>query len=58
MFCTFINDHILILAIHVDNCLLTGSSSKLITVYKQQLNAKYLLTDLGKIHWLHSIKVM
>jgi len=53
-----INKHILILAIHVDDCLMTGSSINLITDYKKQLNAKYLLTDLGEIHWLLGIKIM
>jgi len=50
MFYTRINKHILILAIHVDDCLMTGSSINLITDYKKRLNAKYSLTDLGKIH--------
>ena len=58
MFYAHINNHILILAIHVDDCLMTGSSINLITDYKKRLNAKYLLTDLGKIHWLLGIKIM
>src|SRR6267142_119755 len=57
MFYTHINNHILILAIHVDDCLMTSSSISLITDYKKRLNAKYSLTDLGEIHWLLSIKI-
>jgi hypothetical protein len=47
----------LILAIHVDNCTLMGSSSALITQYKERLNACFPLTDLGPIHWLLGIKI-
>ena len=47
----------LILAVHVDNCILTGTSSRLITRYKRKLNACHALTDLGPMHWLLGIKV-
>ena len=50
-------DHIIILAIHVDDCMITGSSVKLIAYYKESLNARYPLTDLGEIHWLLGIKI-
>jgi hypothetical protein len=46
-----------ILAIHVDNCTLTGSLSALITQYKQRINACFPLTDPGPIHWLLGIKI-
>jgi hypothetical protein len=49
--------HVLILAVHVDDCMFTGSSNKLITLYKHKLNACYALTDLGPIHWLLGIKI-
>jgi hypothetical protein len=52
-----IGDHILILAIHVDDCVLTGSSPSLITEYKSKFNACYTLTDLGPIHWFLGIKI-
>ena len=51
------SNHILILAVHVDDCALTGSSSELINAYKQKLNERYALTDLGPIHWLLGIKI-
>ena len=47
----------LILAVHVDDCILTGTSSRLITRYKKKLNACHALTDLGPVHWLLGIKV-
>ena len=39
---------ILILTAHINNCTMTGSSGKLITMYKAKLNDKFLLTDLVK----------
>jgi Reverse transcriptase (RNA-dependent DNA polymerase) len=47
----------LILAIHVDDCMLTSSSSILIAEYKKKIHAIYPLTDLGQIHWLLGIKI-
>lgn len=50
-------EHITILAIHVDDCMITSSSSSLIAEYKTKLNEQYSLTDLGPIHWLLGIKI-
>ena len=52
-----IKSHILILAAHVDDCVMTGSSGRLIGVYKIKLNNKFPLTDLGPVHYLLGIKV-
>jgi hypothetical protein len=52
-----INEHTLILVVHVDNCVFTGSSLKLIAEYKGKFNAHYALTDLGPISWLLGIKI-
>jgi transposase InsO family protein len=52
-----VGQHIIIIAIHVDDCAITGSSKKLIESYKHKLNEKYPLTDLGPISWLLGIKV-
>ena len=52
-----IDDHILIPAVHVDGCVMTGSSAKVISLYKCKLNKCYVLTDLGPIHWLLGIKI-
>ena len=48
---------ILILAIHVNDCTMTGSSNDLIQSYKLKIKSKYDLTDLGPIHWLLGIKI-
>ncbi|TFY77263.1 hypothetical protein EWM64_g6750 [Hericium alpestre] len=53
-----VEKHIIILAIHVDDCAMTGSSPKLLKDFKEKLNEQYALTDLGPIHWLLGIKVI
>ena len=50
-------EHILILAVHVNDCIITGSSPELIKDFKMKLNDRYALTDLGPVQWLLSIKV-
>ena len=49
--------NILILAIHVNDCTMRGSSNGLIQSYKLKIKLKYDLTDLGPIHWLLGIKI-
>ena len=41
---------LLILAVHVNDCTMTGSCVKLILEYKAKLNSHYPLTDLGPLH--------
>jgi Reverse transcriptase (RNA-dependent DNA polymerase) len=48
---------ILILAIHVNDCTMTGSSDDLIQSYNLKIKLKYDLTDLRPIHWLLGIKI-
>jgi len=57
VFCARVGEHVLILAVHVDDCIFTGSSNDLIAQYKQKINACYALTDLGPAHWLLGIKI-
>jgi hypothetical protein len=57
VFRTQVKDDVLILAVHVDDCIITSSSNELMRRYKQSLNARYALTDLGPIHWLLGIRV-
>ena len=57
MFYNQIGEHILILIMHVDDCMFTGSSARLILEYKDKFNAQYTLTDLGQISWLLVIKI-
>jgi Reverse transcriptase (RNA-dependent DNA polymerase) len=49
--------HILILVVHVDDCIFTGSSPELIAKYKKKFDAHYKLTDLGPVSWLLGIKI-
>jgi hypothetical protein len=53
-----IGEHILIMGVHVNDCMITGSSVDLIAKYKHKLHDKYALTDLGPIHWLLGIKII
>jgi hypothetical protein len=49
VFYMHIRQDILMLTVHVDNCAMTGSSPKLIAMYKRKLNAHYALTNLGPV---------
>jgi hypothetical protein len=57
VFYTQIRKHILMLAVHVDDCGMTGDSPKLIALYKRKLNNCHTLMELGPVHWLLGIKV-
>jgi hypothetical protein len=46
-----------VVAIHVDDCLSTGTSQGLVNEFKRRVNGKYRLTDLGPCKWLLGIKV-
>ena len=52
-----VEGHALILAVHVDDCIMTGSSGDLIMRYKREFHSRYALTDLGPVHWLLGIKI-
>jgi Reverse transcriptase (RNA-dependent DNA polymerase) len=56
MFTKRIRTDILVLAMHVGDCILTSSSLALIEEYKQKLNEHYTLTDLGPVDYLLRIK--
>ena len=46
-----------VLAVHVDDCIITGDSGPLNNSYKAELSKCYKLTDLGPINWVLGIKV-
>jgi hypothetical protein len=58
VFIAKIGNNILILAVHIDNCIFTGSSALLITEYKEKINSCYVFTDLGLSNWLLGIRVV
>ena len=51
------DDNIIILACHIDDCMITRNSQSLIQNYKDKLKNKYSLTDLGVANWLLGIKI-
>ena len=57
VFYTWIGKNILVLAVHVDDCRMTGDSPKLIVLYKHKLNDRHALTELRPVNWLLGIKV-
>ena len=52
-----VEDHPIIIAVHVDDCTITGSSVELLQEYKWKINTHHTITNLGPIHWLLGIKV-
>ena len=48
---------IIIFLVHVDDGMVTGSNVKLIKGFKEDMHAKYRLTDLGAVNWLLGIKI-
>ncbi|KIK15212.1 hypothetical protein PISMIDRAFT_16670 [Pisolithus microcarpus 441] len=51
-----IGKDIIILASHVDDCTVMGSSPNLIRSFKAEINTQYKITDLGPIGWLLGMK--
>ena len=57
VFVVIVAEHILILASHVDDCMVTGSSSEVIKAFKEEIRTHFRITDLGPISWLLGMKV-
>ena len=57
VFVAMMAHHILILASHIDDCMVTGSSSTLIKAFKEEIGTHFRITDLGLISWLLGMKV-
>ena len=57
VFIALIGAHILILASHIDDCTVTGSSRRLIRDFKAEIDSCFRITDLGPISWLLGMKV-
>ena len=49
--------HILLIAIHVDDCKITGDSQEHVDKCKNAIKAQFSLTDLGPASWLLGIKI-
>lgn len=57
VFFKYIGKDVIILAVHVNDCMVTGSSISLVNKFKVEMNGKYKLTDLGPANWLLGIKI-
>ncbi len=51
------NEQIVVVAVHMDDCLMTGSSQGLVDEFKARINGKYRMMDLGPCKWLLGIKI-
>ena len=58
VFYAHIGCNILILMSHVDDCTLTSSSHELMGLFKDEIWARYKITDLGPISWVLGMKVV
>jgi hypothetical protein len=54
---TWRDGRVVIVAVHVDDCLTIGTSQTLVDEFKHRINKKYRLTDLGPCKWLLGIKI-
>ena len=52
-----IGEDVVILAVHVDDCAVTGNSMTIIEEFMIEMNKKYKLTDTGPASWLLGIKI-
>jgi hypothetical protein len=57
VFVAKIGTHLLILASHVDDCTVTGSSKELVKAFKAEIGSRFKITDLGPISWLLGMRV-
>ena len=57
VFVVIVAEHILILVSHVDDCMITGSSSEVIKAFKKEIGTRFQITNLGPISWLLRMKV-
>ena len=57
MFYKEVGKNIIIFAVHVNDGMVTGSSVSLINKFKEDMNAKYKLTDLGTASWLLGVMI-
>jgi hypothetical protein len=52
------DDHIIILAVHVDDCVITGSSPSLILDTEDRIAKLFKVTFLGPISWLFGLEII
>jgi len=50
-------DSLILLAVHVNDCMVTGYRVSEIGKFKVEINEKYKMTDLGTCTWLLGIRL-
>jgi len=51
------DERMVVIAVHVDDCLTAGSSQQLLDKFKKTVNGKYSMTNLGPCRWLLGIRI-
>jgi hypothetical protein len=49
--------HLIVVAVHVDDCTIATSMTHLIEDFKAGLSCHVKVTDLGELHWMLGIQV-
>ena len=49
--------HLIVVAVHVDDCTITASTTCLVEDLKARLTCHVKVTNLGKLHWILSIQI-
>jgi Reverse transcriptase (RNA-dependent DNA polymerase) len=57
VFIAWIRDNVLLLAVHIDDCMMMGSLAQLVVVYKGKLHKWYTLMDLRPVNWLLGVQI-
>jgi hypothetical protein len=53
----WVDERLVVLAVHVDDCLSVGTTQGLLNEFKGKINGKYRMTDLGPCKWLLGVRV-
>jgi len=49
--------HLIVIAVHVNDCTIAASTTRLVKDLKAGLSRHVKVTDLGKLHWMLGIQV-
>jgi hypothetical protein len=57
VFFKVVNKQLIIILVHVDDCMMTVTNIKLIQWVKKSVSKQVEITDMGEIHWLLGIEI-
>ena len=50
-------NEVMVIAVHIDNCMIATSSTQLINDFKAGLQKHVEVMDLGELHWMLGIEI-